>query len=69
MCTRQISGASTNLLPGRPKGSVFFRWVSLGILMMWRGREVGHATPCTPLDRRPTRTGAHRVTRPTNVTK
>ena len=36
---------------------------------MAMGRRVGRVTPCAPFARRRPRTGAHGVTRPTNLTK
>jgi hypothetical protein len=39
------------------------------ILIMGMGRRVGRVTPCAPFAHRRPRTGAHGVTRPTNLTK
>jgi sulfide:quinone oxidoreductase len=39
------------------------------ILIMAMGRKVGRVTPCAPFARRRPRTGAHGVTRPTNLAK
>jgi hypothetical protein len=50
-------------------GSALVRKKSPAILSMGMSRRVGRVTPCAPLARRRLGTGAHGVTRPTNLTK